>query len=83
MLVRRDPQRISENPLQNKPQWIVILRTNESITGFIVSYRAVIYRNLELITISVVGVNRARILDFSETDGVRYCSGTLLRDVDR
>lgn len=83
VLTRRAANRLSEDPLQNKPQWFVILRSVEARSGFIVSYRATLYHNLNMIRIAIVGVNRAQINEYSDVDGVGFCSGRILRDVNR
>jgi len=57
-----------------------MLRAHEATTGFIVSYRLTMYHNVDVIRIAVIGVNRAQISSFEEIDGIRYCSGRVLRD---
>ena len=62
VLVRRAHTRVSEDPLVNKPSWFLLLKTEEATRGFIVSYRLTLYHSPNLITIAVVGVNRAEAI---------------------
>ena len=70
-------ERISNDPIVNKPGWFLLMRQEQSEYGFIVGFKCTVDENTG---ISVKGVNRARITNRRVSDGLLLCSGTVLSD---
>ena len=75
-------RRDSNNPLQNKSAFFIILKHAQAMQGFLVSYRGIIQTEPTYV-VAVTGVNRARVISqiTNQQEQLMYASGCILCDV--